>query len=205
VRRDNVAFLLGGLFYGALLGFGAFYVVEHRPGSSSSRAAESAAAPAGPMAPTQVGAASGAPMMEEVARLQRRLKEAPGDLDAAVQLAHLYHDAGMWQQAVDLYQRALEGRPGDPNLLTDMGVCFQGLEQYQKALDLFARAQEADPGHWQSLYNTVIVAGFNLGQFDVAAEALTKLERIDPPPPGIEQLRQTLEHVRTVKAPAAAS
>ena len=193
-----MAFGIGGLLYGVLIGFGTFYIVEHRPGAEVTAAEANPPAPSGPMAPTQVGPATdgGAPMMQQIGALKRRINENPSDGTALIRLANLYHDAQMWQQAVGYYERALEVTPADPDLMTDMGVCYQGLEQYERALELFAGAHESDPTHWQSLYNIVVLAGFNLGRLDQAEAALARLEEVEPSAPGIDRLRETLEHVR---------
>lgn len=202
MKRDNVAFLIGGLFYGALIGFGVSYFVEHRPRSETGSTAASVPAPAGPMAPTQVGtsaAGSGAPMRQEIEALKGRLAEDPRDAVTLTRLANLYHDAGMWPQAVSYYERAVEVIPRDPNLMTDLGVCYQNLAEFDRALEMFAKAQEVDPNHWQSLYNIVIVAGMNLGQLDRADAALKRLVEVQPSAPNIDRLRQTLEHVREAR------
>ncbi len=153
------------------------------------------AAPAGPMAPTQTGPGtnSAAPMVAEINELKSRLQNRPDDVGALVRLANIYHDVSMWEQAITFYERALELRPDDPDVLTDAGTCFKGLGQFERALELFDRAREVAPEHWQSLFNKVVVAGFDLGRFDVAVAALEQLEAMDPPPPRTDQLRQALD------------
>ena len=44
-------------------------------------------------------------------------------------------------------------------------------------------AQKADPNHWKSLFNTAIVAGFDLGRLDLADKAVARLEQINPAAP----------------------
>jgi len=134
--------------------------------------------------------------MEEINALKVALQDDPSNPQILTRLANIYHDVGMWPQAVDFYQRALEVIPGDPNLMTDMGVCFQGLQEFHRALEMFDKAQEADPTHWQSLYNIVIVAGFNLGELDRAEAALARLEEVNASAPGLDQLRGNLQHAR---------
>ena len=95
------------------------------------------------------------------------------------------HDAGMWPQATVLYERATRLAPDEPNLLTDLGICYQNQKMFDKALAEFERAQKADPSHWQSLYNTVIVAGFDLRRYDDAREGARKLEKIHPQAPNL--------------------
>ena len=202
MKRENLAFLIAGFLYGSLFGFGIVYIIEHRPAVGATQAAPGSAeitSPSGPMAPTQTGGVSGAPMMAEITALKQRVGEDPRDIAALTRLANLYHDAGMWQQAVDYYQSALEVTPEDPDLLTDMGICYQQLQRYEEALDLFDRAQGVDSSHWESLYNTAIVAGLYLGKIDRAEAALNRLEQLRPSAPRLDELRQTVERARLAR------
>lgn len=194
LTRENFSFLLAGLAFGVLLGFGLFHAVSNRPSERSSEAAAALQGPAGPPAPTQVP--GGAPMMREIEALKRALEADPRDLAALTRLANLHNDAGMWTQAIAYYERALQVKPGDPDLLTDLGVCYREIRQPEKALRLFEQAQRSDPSHWQSLYNTVVVEAFDFKRKGPALEALARLERLNPQAPNLAQLRQAAEQVR---------
>jgi len=214
VKRDQLAFLAAGFAFGILFGFGLFHAIRNVPDAKTAGDGV-ISAPRGPAAPTQTGpnAAGGAPMVAEINRLERELEERPNDLALLLRLAHLYHDAAMFPQAIEFYERAIQIDPDDPDLLTDLGSSYRNVGQFDRALDLFARAQIADPRHWQSLHNTVIVAVTDVGRLDLAVEALNALERIEPPPPDLNpdrlaQLRQALEQAiarQGGRAPAAGS
>ncbi len=196
MRRDNVVFLVGGLAFGAILGYGLFYTFSYNPAApvSGTRAeAPSSPRPASQAATPPRSGAMGSDAMDEARSLKAVLEADPQNVAALTRLANLYHDSGMWSQAVESYEKAIRVRPNDPNLLTDAGVCYQQMHLFDKALALFERAQRADPSHWQSLYNTVIVAGFNLRRFDEARAALQKLERLNPSGPDLRQLREELD------------
>lgn len=195
MSKENLAFLFGGFAFGLLIGYGLFHAIETSPDLAAAGAAGSAARPAGPMAPTQAGPGMGgsAPMVAEVNALKGRLQEKPDDVAALVRLANIYHDVSMWEQAITYYERALEFRPDDPNLMTDAGICFKALGQFDRALVLFDQARAAAPDHWQSLFNKVVVAGFDLDRFDLAVEAMEQLEAMEPPPPQTDQLRHALD------------
>jgi tetratricopeptide (TPR) repeat protein len=212
VQRENLAFLAAGLAFGMLLGFAVYHAVATAPDPHALPAAQAAAeAPRGPQAPTAMGGPNvdgGAPMLAEINRLKRVLQDEPESPAALLRLANLYQDAAMLPQAIDYYERYLKVRSDDANVLTDLGICYRGVREFERAIELFAEAQRVDPRHWQSLFNTVVVAVFDLGQLDRASTALQSIEAIDPPPPDldrarIEQLRQALDAARARNAGGA--
>ena len=209
MKREHLAFLVAGLAFGFLFGFGLFRAIATRPGAAPSQASAEIPAPAGPAAPTETvngamaaGGAGGAPMMAEINALKDRVTKNPKDAQAWTRLGNIYHDARMYGQALDFYKRVLELSPNDANVLTDSGICYQEMQQYDKALEMFARAQKADPSNWQSLYNTVVVAGLGLGRFDVADPALARLQQLRPDAPNLAELRSALDKARAEATPA---
>lgn len=201
MKREHIAFLLGGLAFGILFGFGLAHAIANRPGTPPAQeAAAEIPSPAGPPAPSQIpsggmGSAGGggaAPMMAELQRLQQHVRDHPEDGAAWTRIANLYHDAEMFPQAVGFYEKALTLLPDDPNVLTDLGVCYRGVGEPEKALTAFARAEKADPRHWQSVYNQVVVYG-DLKRQAEAEAALRRLEAVNPQAPGLADLRQAVE------------
>lgn len=208
MKKDQLAFLIAGLAFGFVLGFGLFRAIQTRPGASTAEATTAIPGPAGPGAPTETmgagapqpgapAAGGGAPMMAEINALKDRVAKNPKDADAWTRLANIYHDAQMFEPAIEFYKRAFELRPADASLLTDMGICYQQLRQNDKAIELFERAQKVDPANWQSLYNIVVVAGLGMGQFDKADAALAKLQQIRPDAPNLQDLKDALAKARS--------
>ena len=213
MKRDSVAYLVGGLAFGVLLGYALFHAIEHRPGAGTEVVSSAdIPSPAGPMAPTEGGRPPGpsggeqgtAPMMAEVTRLREAVARDPGDETSWVRLANIYQDVGMYPQAIEHYEKALAAGGTSADVLTDLGICYQGMQQFDRALELFGRAQEVDPSHWQSLYNTVVVTGLNLGRVEEARAALGRLERVRPDAPHLDELREALRQ-RAGGAPQGAS
>jgi len=203
MKRENLAFLVAGLAFGVLIGFGSYHAVHSTPTLDDAPPTVSAPSPQGPMAPTQTGgpnAAGGAPMVARVNELKRMLQEKPDDPQVLLALANLHYDAAMWEQAAGYYERVAQIEP-NADMLTDLGVCYRGLRQFDKAIETFARANEQDPTHWQSLYNTVIVAGFDTDRIEIARQALASMEAIEPQPPELEPAR--LQHLREMLDQAA--
>ncbi len=206
MTREHVMFLFGGLAFGILIGFGSYHAIHTAPSLAQAPIGGGAVpAPQGPPAPTQLGpnAEGGAPMVATVNRLKRMLQESPNDDQVLLKLANLYYDAAMWEQAAGYYERAVELAPPSADLLTDLGVCYRGLRRFDDALATFERASNLDPAHWQSLYNTVVVAGFDVNRLELALGALDAMESIDPRPSELDAGR--LQHLREMLQSSAAT
>jgi cytochrome c-type biogenesis protein CcmH/NrfG len=204
VRKDQLVFLLGGLAFGFLFGFGVYHTWYATPDlgghgpTATMPAPAQAPAPTGAPAQTQGMGQSGgsAPMVAEINQLKRMIQDDPNNVAAFVRLGNLHYDVQMWDQAAGYYEKAVELAPGNPDVMTDLGVCYRGMGQYEKALEMFASANGLKPDHHQSLFNVVIVAGFDLKQWDRADEALRALEAMNPKPPRTDELRNALEQER---------
>lgn len=190
MKKEQVAMLVGGFAFGVLVGFGLAQI-----GGGPTQVG-SAAPPQQRQAPPPSQPQASAPMLEEIGQLREVLKLDPANLGALKRMGNLYHDARMWPQAVEFYEQARELSPDDPNLLTDLGTCYGGMRRNDEALAMFSRANAIDPNHWQSLYNTVIIAGLNAHNFDAAEAALAKLANLPAGQQHVPQLQQALEQAR---------
>jgi len=191
MKREYLAFLLAGLAFGILVGLATANAMRLEPALDLAGESGAAGAPRGPQAPTQMSggpvppdsqAQGGAPMVAEINALKAKLQQEPENLQVLARLANIYHDAGMWEQAVGYYERAVALRPNDPNLITDLGVCLRGLGRFDRALQAFEQAHALDPKHWQSLFNQAVVATFDLGRKDLALKAIEAMKAIEPRP-----------------------
>ena len=200
MRKDQLVFLLGGLAFGFLFGFGTYHTWYATPDLGGQRAAAipGGAAPTGVPAsnPGMAQPANAAPMVAEINQLKRVIQEDPQNVVAFIRLGNLHYDVEMWDLAAGYYEKAVELEPGNPDVITDLGACYRGMEQFDKALEMFATANQLRPDHHQSLFNTVIVAGFDLNQWERAEAALRALEAMNPKPPNIDELRRTFEQKR---------
>ena len=196
MTKENLAFLAGGFAFGMLAGVGLFSAMQSGPDRDASAAGlASVPQPAGQTAPAQAGGGMDAndARVVEINELKRRVQQDPANLPAVTRLAHLLHDAQVWDQAADYYEKAIDLSPNDPDLLTDLGICYRGLQRFDDALAIFARARAVNPEHWQSLFNAAVVAAFDLGDYDLAMESLDPLVGMDPPPPRVLELRQAVD------------
>ena len=200
MRRDHLAFLLGGLAFGILIGFAFFRALDTRPGNAPEQASAEIPSPAGPAAPTQMGGGAGsgrdggAPMLEEINALKERVSRDPGDAAAWTRLGGHYQQAGMPEPAAEFYERAVALRPGDAALLNELGICYQGARKLEPALEAFRRAEKADPAGWEAIYNAVITQAA-LKRFQEAHADLARLRKLRPDAPSLDQLEQAVLHV----------
>ena len=202
MRRDHLAFLLGGLAFGILIGFAFFKVLASRPGAATEEAAAPIPSPAGPAAPTQMGGGvgagagsdGGAPLLAEINALKERVGRDPKDAAAWTRLGGLYQQAGMPEPAAEFYERAVALRPGDAALLNELGICYQAARKLEPALDAFRRAERADPKGWEAIYNAIITQAA-LRRFAEARADLARLRKLKPDAPSLDQLEQAVLHV----------
>jgi tetratricopeptide (TPR) repeat protein len=213
LKREHLAFLLGGFAFGILVGFGLFHAFQNEPKLDQGFAAQQdIPVPRGPQAPGSVGAGAGgpnagggAPMVARINQLKTRLQDDPNDREVLVELASLYYQAGFWEQAAGYFERLIEIEP-HPDLLTNLGICYRGMKDYDRAVASFDRAFELDPTHWQSLFNKVVVASMDMGRADLTQQALRAIEAIQPRPAELDQrlgkLREMLQSAAAEREPS---
>jgi tetratricopeptide (TPR) repeat protein len=180
-KPKKAAFLIGGVLYGALLGFSALFVVSHRP---DAEAHQPAARPQGP--PPAAGAAGpagaqggGAPMMAQIGELRKRVEQNPQDRGALLQLGALYAQAGMWSDAGTFFEQAVGLTPQDRPLLVQLGDFHYDARQWSAGAEWYDRALRLDPDD----PNVLTDQGFcltQLGQPERALENFTRANEIDP-------------------------
>ncbi|MFQ5876581.1 MAG: tetratricopeptide repeat protein [Acidobacteriota bacterium] len=206
--KEQIRFLISGLLFGFLLGYIVAYGV-YEPGVVGRASPVPAAGNMGMSGPAPVGAAGnagagGTPredemmarVFEEIAALKAAIERDPEDHPALVRLANLYHDAGMFEQAVGYYGRALEARPSDVNARTDMGICLRELGRADEAIAEFRRSLEIEPRHWQSWLNLGIVTLFDKKDVAAASEAFAKVEEINPTYRDLPLLKEAVTKAR---------
>ncbi len=165
-------------------------------------AAQTAAAPAAP-APKLLDQAA-------VQALRNTIDRDPRNATARVQLANLYYDSEMWNDAVKWYEEALAIDPKQPDVSTDLGVCYYNLNQPDRALQQFDRSLGEDARHTRTLFNIGIVRAFGKQDLKGAADVWMKLIAIAPDSVDGQNAKRALDGLRSAHpeiggAPAAGS
>ena len=213
MNRENASFLLGGIFFGFLVGFSLSYFVYHQATTASPSAAMQA--PLNASDPMGIGGAPGSSsppkgagqqgqsstqtmeqVQQEIGALRQALQRNPKDGKAQGRLGDLFYDAGMFDKARDYYVQSLQNEPNNPNVSTDLGICYQRLGQPDEAIKQFRHSLEIDPKHWQSWLNLGIVSLFDKSDTKTAEEAFAKVKELNPTFEGLAQFQQVLEHAK---------
>jgi predicted Zn-dependent protease len=215
MNRENASFLMGGIFFGFLVGFSVAYFTYHaQPGEaargSSMQAPVNASDPMGgagqgaggamPAGGGQGGAASADTMQQvqqEIGALRHAIEQNPNDAKALGRLGDLFYDAGMFDKASEYYVRSLQNDPKNPNISTDLGICYQRLGRIDEALAQFRASLQNDPRHWQSWLNLGIVSLFDKKDVKTAEQAFAKVQELNPTYQGIPQLQQELQKMKS--------
>ncbi len=217
MNRENASFLLGGIFFGFLVGFSIAHFVYQQP--PAERSAASMQAPVNPSDPMGRGASSaqpqeppaetsGAPSMETMQRVQQELaalrqavQDNPKDARSLGRMGDLYYDAGMFDKAKEYYSRSLEVDPSNANISTDLGICFQRLGMPDEAIRQFRSSLAVSPKHWQSWLNLGIVSLFDKQDVKTAEEAFAKVKELNPSFEGLPQMQEALDKVKAGAKP----
>jgi uncharacterized membrane protein YvbJ len=118
-------------------------------------------------------------MLKEINALEQKVKANPDDIALLLSLAHLKNDAGLPEQAIQVYKQYLEKKPEDADARVDMGVCYYNLKDYKTAIAEMKAALKYKPEHQIAHLNLGIV-NLTAGNLEESKEWLKKAVDIDP-------------------------
>jgi tetratricopeptide (TPR) repeat protein len=107
--------------------------------------------------------------------------------------ANSLYDQEKWAEARDAYLQYLASSPDDLDARTDLGVTLRELGEQEKALKQFDCVLARDSGHWKTLYNKIILVGFDLDRRPEAEQLLVKLRELQPGNADVEALAKALK------------
>ncbi len=123
----------------------------------------------------------------EITRVEELVDQDPEDPNTRVELAILYYDAGLREQALDQLGTALELDESHHGALTALGDAYMGLERYQEATEPYIKMVELFEDNpfrhiskqLQGVYYQLGVAYSELGRHEEAARSLEEAISID--------------------------
>ena len=144
-------------------------------------------------------APAGAPIADvdpgQLAALEAAVAEEPTNVEALVELGHLYLRLQRNDELADVTQRALALDPNNPGALTHMGMLLFTMQHSEGVMPSFDRALAVDPDFAEALQFKGMVA-FMRQDFPTAVEALDRYMAVVPPEEVSPRIKAMLESAR---------
>lgn len=153
------------------------------------------------------GMPGGAPVadvdMDRLAELRRIVAEDPNNVEALVELGHMYLTLQSYPELSDVTQRALAIDPENPEALTHLGMLLFSSGHPQGVMESFERALQVDPNFGEALQFKGMVA-FIRRDYETAVEAWQRYLDVMPPDQVSPRIQGMLEAARASLGSATA-
>jgi tetratricopeptide (TPR) repeat protein len=188
MKRESLAYLISGTFFGVLVG----WII------GSQQVGPPAAGPANQQ-PAAAAPAAEAPVLDvqRAAELERRAKAEPRNAAVRIDLADLYYDASRFDLATPWYEAGLALDPKNVNASTDLAVCYYNLNQIDRALAQIERSLAVDARHLPTLLNQGVIRAFGKQDLTGAAESWERVVQLAPDSVEGRRARQALDGLRS--------
>ncbi len=144
-------------------------------------------------------APAGAPVadvdMNRLAELRRIVADDPNDVEALVELGHMYLSLQSYDELSRVTQQALAIDPENPEALTHLGMLLFSTGHPQGVVESFDRALQVDPDFGEALQFKGMVA-FIRRDYATAVEAWQRYLDVVPPDKVAPRIRGMLEAAR---------
>ncbi len=189
MSRDNLVFLLSGVFFGVLVG----WIL------GSQRLAPPAAPVAVASAQTgNTGQPPAPPPIDEAraAALEKVANADPKNVAVRTELGNLYFDSERFELAVPWYERALKLAPSSVEVSTDLGVSYLYTQQTDRAITQFENSIKIDPKHLKTWLNLGIAKAMVKGDTAGGEAAWKKVIELAP---GSEEAKRAQQGIDALK------
>jgi cytochrome c-type biogenesis protein CcmH/NrfG len=119
-------------------------------------------------------------LADQIAGIEFKTSQNPGDIAAWIQLGNLCFDADLPEKAISAYDKALALNPNNADVLTDQGVMYRKAGKYDKAVQCFDKAVSINPKHEIARFNKGIVLMHDLNDPKGAVKAWEELLAVNP-------------------------
>ena len=123
---------------------------------------------------------SSADMSDQIAGLEFKTSQNPGDIAGWIQLGNLCFDSDFPEKAIAAYEKALALNPNNADVLTDLGVMYRKSGKFDKAVQSFDKAVAVNPKHEIARFNKGIVLMHDLNNPQGAIQAWEELLAVNP-------------------------
>lgn len=129
---------------------------------------------------SEVEQKSSADLSDQIAGLEFKTSQNPGDIAGWIQLGNLCFDSDLPEKAIAAYKEVLAINPDNADVLTDMGVMYRKSGEYDKAVQSFDKAVGVNPKHEIARFNKGIVLMHDLNNPQGAIQAWEELLTVNP-------------------------
>lgn len=119
-------------------------------------------------------------LSDQIAGLEFKTSQNPGDIAAWIQLGNLCFDADLPEKSIAAYDKALAINPNNADVLTDQGVMYRKAGKYDNAIQCFDKAVAVNPKHEIARFNKGIVLMHDLNNPQGAIQAWEELLAVNP-------------------------
>jgi cytochrome c-type biogenesis protein CcmH/NrfG len=191
MSRDNLVFLLSGVFFGVLVGW--ILGSQRLAAPAAPVVASAPAQQSGNNAPPQ-----GPPPVDEAraTQLQNVAKAEPTNVAVRTELGNLYFDSERFDLAIPWYENALKLAPKSVDVSTDLGVSYLYTQQTDRAIAQFESSVAIDPKHLKTWLNIGIAKGMVKGDIAGGEAAWKKVIELAP---GSEEARRAQQGIDALK------
>ncbi len=123
---------------------------------------------------------SSAGLSDQIAGLEFKTSQNPGDIAGWIQLGNLYFDSDLPEKSIAAYEKALALNPDNADVLTDQGVMYRKNGKFDKAIQCFDKAVGVNPKHEIARFNKGIVLMHDLNNPKGAIQAWEELLAVNP-------------------------
>jgi tetratricopeptide (TPR) repeat protein len=179
---------------GLIVGSGAAYVYANHQ-TSTRRQAEAAAT----VASTSTAPGAEHPNVDEQEMLDlftQALAVSPNDPELISRYATYLFSIQRYNESVEWFRKLIALTPDDATMRTALATALYGSGRVGDAIAEYQRALELDPNHTLALHNMILAYLERPPNVEAAAEALSRLESIDPAYDAIPTLRNRLATAR---------
>jgi cytochrome c-type biogenesis protein CcmH/NrfG len=191
MSRDNLVFLLSGVFFGVLVGwiFGSQRLAPAAAPVAVAAPAQSAGNASQPQAPPPLDEA-------RATELQKVANAEPKNSAVRAELGNLYFDSERFDQAIPWYENALKLSPSSVEISTDLGVSYLYTQQTDRAIAQFENSIKIDPKHLKTWLNIGIAKAMVKGDAAGGEAAWRKVIEIAP---GTEEAKRAQQGIDAIK------
>lgn len=133
--------------------------------------------------------------MDRVRALEEIVAGDSSNVEALVELGHLYLTLQRYGDVAGLSMKALQYDPDNPGALTHLGMVLVSVDHLEQGIASFDRALQSDPDFAEALLFKGMIA-FRNQDFDVAAEAWERYVEVAPVDADLDRVRGMLEMAR---------